>query len=115
MSVLSHKDAGLLTPNSWLHDAIGRMLFDAVDGVVVLNHLEILKLALQKQPIRRDDLFSIGGEGQPPNVWCPNFNRGDLDPLVSGDFGVTPIGDLVAADYTLMDYVMWLDLDPDHG
>lgn len=112
-SALSHEDAGLFTANSWLHDANGRVQFDAVDGVVVVNHLEILKLAPQEQPIRRDDPFTIGGEGQPPNVWCPNLGRGDLDPLIAGIFDAAPVGDLVAADYTPKDYVMWLDLDRD--
>tara|TARA_R110000787_G_scaffold286432_1_gene404936 strand:- start:12529 stop:13524 length:996 start_codon:yes stop_codon:yes gene_type:complete len=114
-SALRHEDAGLLTANSWLHNANGRVPFDAVDGVVVLNHLDILKLAPQEQPIRRDDPFTIGGEGQPPNVWCPNLGRGDLDPLVAGIFDAAPVGDLVAADYMPKDYVMWLDLDRDRG
>lgn len=110
-SALSHDEAGLLTAKSWLRDAEGRVPFDAVDGVVVLNHLEILKLAPQEQAIPRDDPFTIGGEGQSPNVWCPNLGRGDPDPFVAGIFDALPISELAAADYTPKDYVMWLNLD----
>ncbi len=111
-SALSHEHAGLLTANSWHRDGSDRIPFDAVDGVIVLNHLEILKLAPQEQAIRRDDPFTIGGEGQPPNVWCPNLGGGDLDPFVADIFDARALADMtMAADYTPKDYVMWINLD----
>ncbi|WP_326522928.1 hypothetical protein [Sphingomonas sp.] len=110
-SALSHEEAGLLTAKSWHLDAGNRVPFDAVDGVIILNHLEILKLAPQEQRTRRDDPFTIGGYDQPPNVWCPNLGGGELDPFVAGIFDATPLGNMVAGDYTPKDYVMWIDLD----
>lgn len=67
-SALSHNDAGLLTEKSWHVDAGARVPFDAVDGVIVLRH------AAQgpRRPLC-DNAFTIGGDGQPPNVWCPNL------------------------------------------
>ena len=110
-SALSHPDAGLLTANSWHTSNAARVPFDAVDGVVVLNHLEILKLAPQEQPTRREDPFTIGGEGQPPNVWCPNLGRSDLDPFLADIFDTRSLEALSgAADYTPKDYVMWLNI-----
>lgn len=108
-SALSHDDAGLLSANSWHQENGERVAFDAVEGVIVLNHLETLKLAPQEQPIVRQDPFTIGGKDQLPNVWCPNLGRGDLDWFVSNMFDAAPVSDLVAADYTPKDFVMWLN------
>ena len=106
-SALSHDDAGLLTEKSWHRVGEERVAFDAVDYAIVLNHLEILKLAPQEQPTRREDPFAVGGDDQPPNVWCGNVGRAELAKLVACLFDAAPVSDLVAADYTPKDYVMW--------
>lgn len=109
-SALCHEEAGLLTEKSWFLQDGHRVAFDAVDGVIILKHLEILKLAAQEQPCRRDDPFMIGGDGQPPNVWCPNLGCEDIDPFVSKIFDASPISALLdIADYSPKDYVMWLE------
>ncbi|HVR90561.1 MAG TPA: hypothetical protein VHG29_05665 [Novosphingobium sp.] len=112
-SALSHAEAGLLTENSWHVDAGARVAFEAVDGVIVLNHLEILKVAAQgKFKPRREDAFTIGGDGQPPNVWCPNLGRGDIDPHIAKVFDASHFeGVAMAAEYAPMDFVTWIDPD----
>jgi hypothetical protein len=108
-AALSHQEAGLLTAKSWHVRDGNRVPFGAVDGVLILNHLEILKLGAQERPFRREDAFTIGGEGQPPNVWCPNLDRGELDQFVAKLFDAWPLEAVSnAADYSPKDYVMWI-------
>ncbi|HYJ29718.1 MAG TPA: hypothetical protein VEW25_05190, partial [Allosphingosinicella sp.] len=47
-SALSHAEAGLLTAKSWHQHDGPRVPFDALDGVIVLNHLEVIKVAAQE-------------------------------------------------------------------
>ncbi len=111
-SALNHTEAGLLTEKSWHVESGARVAFDAVDGVIVLNHLEILKVAAQGHfaPLR-EDAFTIGGDGQPPNVWCPNVGRSDLDSHISKIFHAWSLEAVAfAADYTPKDFITWIDL-----
>lgn len=110
-SALSHAEAGLLTYKSW-HQRDGvRVPFNAVDGVVILNHLEVIKVAAQEiWQARQDDPFRIETVGQPPNIWCPNLGHGALDPVIARLFNARPLGEVaVAADYAPKDFVMWIN------
>lgn len=110
-SALSHEHAGLLTEQSWHQRGGVRVPFDAVDGVIILNHLEVIKIAAQGYwQARQNDPFRIESVGQPPNVWCPNLGRGALDSHISQIFNARPLDEVaVAADYAPKDFVMWVD------
>lgn len=110
-SALSHSEAGLLTGNSWHRRGGVRVPFAAVDGVIVLNHLEVIKVSAQEhfRP-RQDDAFRIVTVGQPPNVWCPNLDCGELDPTIASLFNARPLDEVsLAADYSPKDFVIWID------
>lgn len=108
IAVLTHEQAGLLTAGSWHVRDGQRVAFDAVDGVIVLNHHGILVAAAQERPARRQDPFLLGGEGQPPNVWCPNLGRADLEPFLANTFDAWPAeAAAIAAEYAPMEFVMW--------
>lgn len=87
------------------------MAFDSVDGMVVLNHLEVIKVAAQeKWKARQNDPFRIESAGQPPNVWCPNLGRDALDPDLARLFNAHSLDEvLLAADYAPSDFVIWID------
>lgn len=110
-SALSHAEAGLLTAKSWHRHDGTPVAFDAVEGVIVLNHLEVIKVAAQeKWEARQDDPFRIETVGQPPNVWCPNLGRGALDPDIAQLFNAHSLDEVaLAADYAPQDFVMWID------
>lgn len=110
-SALSHEHAGLLTAQSWHQRGGVRVPFDAVDGVIVLNHLEVIKVAAQEYwQARQDDPFRIESVGQPPNVWCPNLGRGALDPHIAEMFNAWPLDEVaVTADYAPKDLVLWIN------
>jgi hypothetical protein len=110
-SALSHSEAGLLTNKSWHRRNGVRVTFDSVEGVIVLNHLEVIKVAAQeKWEARQDDPFRIETAGQPPNVWCPNVGRDALNPDLARLFNAHPLDELkLAADYAPNDFVMWID------
>lgn len=110
-SALSHAEAGLLTEKSWHRRDGARVAFDAIEGVIVLNHLEVIKVAAQeKWQARQDDPFRIETAGQPPNVWCPNLGRGALDPDIARLFNARPLHEVaLAADYAPKDFVLWID------
>lgn len=110
-SALSHAHAGLLTENSWHKREGVRVAFDAVEGVIILNHLEVIKVSAQEiWQARQEDPFRIEAAGQPPNVWCPNLGRGPLAPDIAQLFNARPLEEVaVAADYAPSDYVMWID------
>lgn len=110
-SALSHTEAGLLTDKSWYQRDGIRVPFTAVEGVIILNHLEVIKVAAQeKWQARQDDPFRIETVGQPPNVWCPNLGRGALDPDIARLFNARPLDEVAfAADYAPKDFVMWID------
>ena len=110
-SALSHDHAGLLTDKSWHQRDGKRVSFSAVDGVIVLNHLEVIKVAAQEiWEARQENPFRIETAGQPPNVWCPNLGRGALDPEIARLFNARPLEEVAfAADYAPNDFVMWID------
>lgn len=110
-SALSHAEAGLLTDKSWYRRDGTRVAFESVEGVIVLNHLEVIKVAAQeKWKARQDDPFRIEPVGQPPNVWCPNLGRNALDPDLARLFNAHPLDEVrFAADYAPKDFVIWID------
>lgn len=110
-SALSHAEAGLLTDKSWYRRAGTRVAFESVEGVIVLNHLEVIKVAAQeKWKARQDDPFRIEPVGQPPNVWCPNHGCKALDPELARLFNARPLDEVrFAADYAPKDIVLWID------
>lgn len=110
-SALSHVEAGLLTDKSWYRRDGTRVAFESVEGVIVLNHLEVIKVAAQeKWKARQDNPFCIEPVGQPPNVWCPNLDRNALDPDLARIFNAHPLDEIrFAADYAPKDFVMWID------
>jgi hypothetical protein len=111
-SALSHPEAGLLTEKSWHRRDGARVPFDAVDCVIVLNHLEVIKLAAQERfKARQEDPFRIDSKGQPSNVWCANLDRSALDPNIAEIFNAHSLDEVsFAADYKPTDFVMWIDL-----
>lgn len=109
ISVLMHPQAGLLTENSWFKVDDVRVSFPDIAGVIVLNRLEQLKQGAQER-IDHIDPFELGGADALPNTWCPNIGVGDLDPLVAAGFDAFHFeGTAIAADYSVMDYVMWFE------
>ncbi|WP_088331891.1 hypothetical protein [Sphingomonas mucosissima] len=112
-SALSHSQAGLLKERSWHRRNGVRVPYAAVDGVILLNHLEVIKVSAQEMfEARQEDPFRIVPAGQPPNVWCPNLGGGDLDAGVAALFNARPLDEVsVAADYSPKDFVMWIDVE----
>lgn len=109
ISVLMHPQAGLLTENSWFNVKGVTATFPSVDGVIVLNRLEQLKQGAQER-IDHIDPFELGGTDALPNTWCPNIGNGDLSPMVAAGFDAFHHeGTAIGADYSIMDYVMWLE------
>lgn len=110
-SALAHDHAGLLNEKSWYHREGIRVLFDAVDWVVILNHLEVIKMAAQEGLDGREgDPFRVDSSTQFPNVWCPNVGCAELDPRIAQIFNAKPLGDAaVPSDYAPKDFVMWID------
>ncbi|EZP68024.1 hypothetical protein BV97_05665 [Novosphingobium resinovorum] len=110
-SALSHAEAGLLTDKSWHRRDGARVAFESVEGVIILNHLEVIKVAAQeKWRARQDDPLRIESTGQPPNVWCPNLGRDGLDPDLAQLFNAHPLDEVrVTADYAPNDFVLWID------
>lgn len=107
IGVLCHPEAGLLTKNSWLKVKGIPATFPDVSGVIVINRLEQLKLGAQER-IDYIDPFELGGPDALPNTWCPNIGVGDLDPAIAKAFDAFHFeGTAMAADYSMMDYVMW--------
>lgn len=109
IGVLSHPQAGLLTPNSWFKKNGCVVTFPNVSGVIVLNRLEQLKLGAQEH-LDELDPFELGGWDALPNTWCPNHDVGDLNPMIAKGFDAFHFeGTQIGADYSMMDYVLWLE------
>lgn len=111
IAVLCHPEAGLLTEKSWYKIGDDRVPFDSVSGVLVLNRLHFLAAGAQESlGIEEFDEFQLGGDGSPPNTWCPNMGVGDLEQGLARHFDAWPFeGTAIAADYALLDYVMWFN------
>ena len=79
-------------------------------GVLILNHLEILQNSVHRS-VRFDVKMRLQSavNGKPPNVWCANLGRGELDQFVAKVFDAWPLEAVsIAADYSPKDYVMWI-------
>jgi hypothetical protein len=99
----------LLTENSWFRKKDLPVTFPDVSGVIVLNRLEQLKAGAQENADSIDP-FQLGGPDALPNTWCPSNGVGDLDPALSKSFDAFHFeGTAIGADYSMMDYVMWLE------
>ena len=109
IGVLCHPEAGLLTAKTWLTADGAPRTFPDVSGAIIINRLEQLKLGAQE---RVDHLnpFELGGPDALPSTWCPNLGVGDLDPLVASGFDAFHFeGTAMAAEYSMMDYVLWFE------
>lgn len=115
ISVLMHPQAGLLTENSWFMVGDEPVKFPDVAGVIVLNRLEQLKQGAQER-IDHIDPFRLGGPDALPNTWCPNIGVGDLDPTVASGFDAHHFeATAIGADYSITDYVMWIEPPSEMG
>ncbi len=112
ISSLNHAESGLFTEASFHTDANGaRVLFAAVDGAILLNHLSLMhEHTHEKTGGHRPDPFVLDPNCPSPNVWCPNFGGTALPEAVLKAFDAVPAEAMAMfADYAPMEFVMWLD------
>jgi hypothetical protein len=111
---LNHPESGLLTANSF-HKRSGSdeaVTFDAVDGVIILNHLNVLAAALQdRPPVRREDVFAFLEQSYSPNVWLPIRPGTAPGPEMEKAFDLAPAEAMgqIASDYSYIDAVIRLE------
>jgi hypothetical protein len=107
---LIHKQCGLLTPASWHKDKNGyRVPFDAVDGVLILNHLGVLIAATREEALaHRADPFSLRDDVVQKNAWCTNPGGQSLPDALCAALDARPIEALAhLAEYGSLDLVFW--------
>ncbi|MBY3195169.1 hypothetical protein [Rhizobium laguerreae] len=112
ISALNYHRSGLLTEHSF-HQVNGvRVPFDAVDGVIVMNHLAVLHAGAQEQGhAHRPGYFRLDHvDGGLPNVWCQNLGGKQLDAFVMSALDAIPAEDADPAEYRPHEYIMWINL-----
>ena len=112
ISALIDPQSGLLTEQSFFQANGVRVPFDAVDGVVVMNHLAVLHAGAQEQGhAHRPGYFRLDHvEGGLPNVWCQNIGGTRLDAFLMQALDAIPVEDAEPPEYRPHEFVAWINL-----
>lgn len=112
ITVLTHEQCGLLTPNSFNKDDADRpVAYPSIDAVILVRHLTYLYRATRDQPLReRRYALDFGDDQALPNIFIPLTDPALIPDLVREGLRALPLDhDMVqqAADYRPKDLVMW--------
>ncbi|SIT57218.1 conserved hypothetical protein [Mesorhizobium prunaredense] len=112
ISALIYPRSGLLTEQSFYQVNGVRVPFDAVDGVIVMNHLAVLHAGAQEQGhAHRPGYFRLDHvDGGLPNVWCQNIGGKRLDAFLMQALDAIPVEDAEPAEYRPHEFIMWINL-----
>lgn len=112
ITVLTHKECGLLTPNSYFKDGAGTVVqFLNTDAVILLRHLNYIQNAAADRPLGdRAHALDFGTVDDLPNVFIPVTAQLDLPALLLEGLRTRPLDDPAcqhAAEYHPQDMVLW--------
>jgi hypothetical protein len=114
LTALLHPGSGLLTDASFARDGDGPLRFPNVDAIVVLSHLQYLRLALAEDGgpnapfVMSDRAFDWRMEpARPAALIFPPDGRG-LPEDVPGLLDLVPLEDIHGAEYQASDMVQWI-------
>jgi hypothetical protein len=112
ITVLTHEQCGLLTPNSFNRDDEGRPVsYPSIDAVVVVRHLTYLYRATKELPLLdRRHALDFGAHGALPNIIIPLADPALIPDLVREGLRALPLDHHTvqhAADYRPKDLVLW--------
>jgi hypothetical protein len=113
VTALLHPGSGLLTDRSFARDRNGPLRYPNVDAVVVLSHLQHLRMALGEGhpdlPFRMSDVaFSWSLDlARPAALIVPPEGRG-LPDGIADSLQLVPIEELTGAEYRAPDLIHWI-------
>lgn len=112
ISALTYPRSGLLTEHSFYKVKGMRVPFDAVDGVIIMNHLAVLHAGAQEQGhAHRPGYFRLDHvDGGLPNVWCQNIGGTQLDAFLMEALDAIPVEDAEPVEYQSHEFIMWINL-----
>lgn len=113
ITVLTHQECGLLTPNSYFKDAAGTVVqFPNTDAVILIRHLNYIQNAAANRPLGdRSHALDFGTAHDLPNVFIPVAAPLDLPALIRDGLRARPLDDPAcqhASEYHPQDMVLWL-------
>ena len=113
ITALMNQRSGLLTPDSYFRDKDGKtVVFPAVDGVIVLRHLNYFMSGLAERSLKdRLHLFDFGDDQALPNVFLPTpWGRPVPDFILAGlrayDYRDKDLSTM--AEYHCQEVVLWI-------
>jgi hypothetical protein len=112
ITVLTHQECGLLTPNSYFKDAAGTAVqFPNTDAVILIRHLNYVQNATADRPLGdRSHALDFGTAQDLPNVLIEIAAQPDLPALILDGLRARPLDDQAcqhAAEYRPQDIVLW--------
>jgi hypothetical protein len=112
ISALNYPRSGLLTEHSFYQVSGVRVPFEAVDGVIIMNHLSVLHAGAQEQGhAHRSGYFRLDHvDGGLPNVWCQNIGGTQLDAFLMEALDAIPVEDAESVEYQPHEFIMWINL-----
>jgi hypothetical protein len=113
ITVLTHEQCGLLTPNSFNRDEAGATVaYPNIDAVVLVRHLDYFYRATGDQPLEeRRHALDLGDERTLPNVIIPLSVPALITDLIRDGLRALPLDHPMAqrsADYRPKDLVLWV-------
>jgi hypothetical protein len=116
VTALTHPSSGLFTPNSFAKDAAGAPLrFENVDGVIVISHLQWLKIAMAEDGSRMpfemsDRAFEYDFDPGRPAAYIENPHGRGLPSEMLAALNARTLSDLPGgAEYHPQDVVFWVN------
>jgi hypothetical protein len=113
LASLLSPEAGLLTENTFHVMDERPVIYDHIDAVICLRHLNVFQEALAERELSdgRSSMFDFGANPYTPNVlirtpWgneIPEFFADGLNALENDDDRLTSV-----AEYRIQDYVIWI-------
>jgi len=112
ITVLTHAQCGLLTPNSYFRDDAGAAVqFPSINAVVLVRHLNYIQDAAADRPLAdRAHALDFGGHDALPNVLIPLAGGADVPPWIREGLRALPLDApfcQAAAEYHPQDVVFW--------
>ena len=105
--------AGLLTNNSFFRSGDKAVIFENVDAVICVRHMNVFQEALAERPLpdNRTDMFELSRNPFTPNVFiptpwgnaCPQFILESFGALMHDDERLQTI-----AEYRMPEYIFYV-------